>query len=123
IGAGCGSAPTARERDRIQRQNVGDDVVLDQNVLRPAGGCAVAVNDGRIVDQKTVDALAAGGGRRLGGERSGEDGTRQEDRDGTGHGNDCATTRPRPRYLDWHFQMAKAFGNPERTFKKVVESY
>ena len=68
VGLHAGALAGTHERDRVERDHVGNRVVLDDDVLRPAGGSAVAIEDDGVVDQEAADALPMGGsGLREGG--------------------------------------------------------
>src|ERR1035437_8761209 len=95
-GIGLGAAPrghagTPGGGDGLQRDNVGDRVVLVDNVLGAAGGRHVATDHDGIVDQQAAHAFAAGRRlrRRLGDGGTGERERGERDEQGSGHGNDC----------------------------------
>ncbi len=82
-----GPAPSAAQRDRIERNHVADGVVLDYDVLGPAGRRAVAIHHGGVVNQQAAhappayrQALRPGCGNR-----------EAHDQETKRHGFDCAT--------------------------------
>src|ERR1022692_1051241 len=88
IGLHRRARPDAGTGDRVQRDDVGDQIVLDDDILGAAGRRPIAIDHGGVVDQQAAHAFAAG--RRLRHGRAG--GTeRDKDRQGSGHGNDCGT--------------------------------
>jgi hypothetical protein len=92
-GIGLGAAPRghAGGGDGVQRDDVGDRVVLDDNVLGAAGGRPVAIDHDGVVDQQAAHAFAAGRRLRrgLGGGGTSERERGERDEQGSGHGNDC----------------------------------
>src|ERR1039458_9430113 len=83
--------PISGGGDGVQRDDVGDRVVLDDNVLGAAGGRPVAIDHDGIVDQQAAYAFAAGRRLRrgLGGGGTSERESGERDEQGSGHRNDC----------------------------------
>jgi hypothetical protein len=66
VGPRC-DGPAAPERDGIERDDIGDGVVLDQDIFGSAGGCAVPIHHYGVMDQQAPIAPPVGG--RLRGSR------------------------------------------------------
>ena len=79
--------------DGVQRDDVGDQIVLDDDVLGAAGGRPIAIDHDGVVDQQAAHALAAGRRLRHGGDGDRESGEREDQ--GSAHGNDCGMPRRR----------------------------
>ena len=71
----------------VQRDDVGDQIVLDDDILGAAGGRPIAIDHDGVVDQQAAHAFTAG--RRLCHGGTGESECGQKDEQDSGHGNDC----------------------------------
>ena len=77
--------------DGVERDDVGDHIVLDDDILGTAGRRPVAIDHDGVVDQQAAHAFAIDRRLRHGGAGEREHG--EEDEQGSGHGNDCGTPR------------------------------
>ena len=95
--------------DGVQRDDVGDHIVLDDDVLGTAGRRAVAIDHDGVVDQQAAHAFAAGRRLRQGG--TGERKHGEEDEQDSGHGNDCGMPQE-SRQQQAAEASSRAFGDP-----------